>query len=443
MSTDTHLLRRRIVLLVVFFAVCAAIFLQLLSVAGGLNLGATHRVEAVVPDAQQVLPQADVRIAGVKAGRVTEVGHRGPTAVLALEIDEEHGPVRADARVRVRQKTVVGENYVDLDPGTAQAEALPDGGTLPLPRAQDAVQLDQVLSTLDGPRRERLQRLLTGVGDGLADPDDLNGLVESLSGTFETAAPVFDALAAERRATARLAADLGTVFGALGSRGDAIRRLAADGRAAARAFAAQDDAVRATLAEAAPTLRAVRGTTGRLARVGERAGPLLDDLTGALGDLTPAVRDLPATSRAALRALDRLEAVTPKARRLLGSLRATAGPTRALVPELDDLLRELRPTLAHVAPHAQDAAYLFATLRAASDYRDDTSHVARVIALFSASLLVTFSDEAKEALDVVEGLGLADVVRAGGVNPYGAPGTGSDPRPLGDPYPRITRDDGP
>ncbi len=107
---------------------------------------------------------------------------------------------------------------------------------------------------------------------------------------------------------------------------------------------------------------------------------------------------------------------------------------------LDGALRDLRPALAHVAPHARDAASLFATLRAAADARDATSHTARVIAYVSASALVPLSEKAKAAFDALEGLGVARLLRTGGINPYGAPGSGSSPRRLTGSYPRVERD---
>ena len=42
----------------------------------------------------------------------------------------------------LRQKTLLGETYVELTPGTDEGEPLPEGGHLPVAQVGEAVQLD-------------------------------------------------------------------------------------------------------------------------------------------------------------------------------------------------------------------------------------------------------------------------------------------------------------
>ena len=49
----------------------------------------------------------------------------------------------------LRQKTLLGETYVELTPGTEQAEQLPEGGRLPEGSVSETVELDEILCMFD------------------------------------------------------------------------------------------------------------------------------------------------------------------------------------------------------------------------------------------------------------------------------------------------------
>jgi phospholipid/cholesterol/gamma-HCH transport system substrate-binding protein len=69
-----------------------------------------------------------VAIAGVKVGVVDSIFVDGRQAKVTVAIDPSI-TLHADARAALRQKTLLGEKYVDLDPG-AQGAVLADGAVL-------------------------------------------------------------------------------------------------------------------------------------------------------------------------------------------------------------------------------------------------------------------------------------------------------------------------
>jgi phospholipid/cholesterol/gamma-HCH transport system substrate-binding protein len=441
--TSKSRLRIRSAVLVAFAALCLGIFLLLLQISGGLSLGATYNFEAVVPTAVQLVPNADVREAGVVVGKVSDISNRGATAVIALALDSRYGPVYSDATVRVRTKTIVGENYIDLNPGTSKSGPIPKGGVLPIAQAQDAVQLDQILSTVDARRRARLRQLLSGLGGGLyGQSAQLNQTLSALSGTVDAAGPVAQALSAQSRQLGSLVDNLGQVFTALGDRATAIQRLAGGGLATASAVAAQDAAVRQTLRDLPSTLTTAQSTTAHLAAVGTAASPVLDNLGGALNALAPALRSLPGASAATLSALRRLHAVTPVAGRLLDALRATAPPAASAIPPLDGLVRELLPLVTYIAPYAPDAAHLLYELDSAGVGHDATGALARIVGMLGAASLTTLTPQEKQALRALSAIGVAQVLNLSGVNAYPAPGTAAVPSQLTTSYPHVNRDRG-
>ena len=73
-----------------------------------------------------------MRISGVSVGKVKRIdlattGHADAT----IEIDARYAPIPDDTRAILRQKTLLGETYVELTPGSNEAPPLPEGGTLP------------------------------------------------------------------------------------------------------------------------------------------------------------------------------------------------------------------------------------------------------------------------------------------------------------------------
>ncbi len=66
----------------------------------------------------------------------------------------------------VRQKTLVGENYIDLMRGHPQDGKLADGGTLPISHDLESVPLDKILNALTPGVRKEVQADLQSLGGG-------------------------------------------------------------------------------------------------------------------------------------------------------------------------------------------------------------------------------------------------------------------------------------
>jgi phospholipid/cholesterol/gamma-HCH transport system substrate-binding protein len=424
--------------------ICAAIFVELLDLAGGLHVGATYSFEAVVPDAQQLIANSDVREAGVDIGRITGIASSGDDAVVSVAIKKSDGPIYTNATVQVRTKTLVGESYLDVDPGTANAGAIPSGGVLPSAQAKDSVQLDQILSVLSPARRARMQQLLVGLGGGLSGSgQNLNDTVRALSSTVENGAPLAETLASEHDQLPILVGDLGDVFGALGRQSTSLRRLIVSGLAAANAVGTQQRALAAGLQALPPTLTTARDTAARLAAVGQSASPVLDELTSSLDELAPALHELPAAGGATVQALDRLRSASPEVTRLLAALRDATPALTQTIPSLDGVLRQARPAVAYLTPYTQDLGGLFASLNGIGGYHDATGEYSRVDTVVAASPLVNLSSEQQAVLTELTKIGAVQLLANKGLNPYPAPNTAGDPQPMSKPYPKVEEDPAP
>jgi phospholipid/cholesterol/gamma-HCH transport system substrate-binding protein len=142
-------------------------------VVGGI---ATFRAAAgsqpytlVVPlaDANGLYPGSDVLVAGSRAGSVEQISVHGVVAYATISVDPAEAPVHADATVQVRPKSLLGEKYIALDPGSSSG-VLQSGTTLDAGRISESTDLQDVFNSLDTPTRAKLQTLIDNLGPAVA-----------------------------------------------------------------------------------------------------------------------------------------------------------------------------------------------------------------------------------------------------------------------------------
>ena len=110
-----------------------------------------YRFRAAFPQAVQLADQADVRIAGISVGKVVGEGldKKDDRTVATIELQAKFAPIHTDARAILRQKTLLGETYIEMTPGTAGTPTIPEGGMMADSRIGKAVTLDQVIQAFD------------------------------------------------------------------------------------------------------------------------------------------------------------------------------------------------------------------------------------------------------------------------------------------------------
>ncbi len=130
-----------------------------------------YQFHAYFPEAAQLAQQADVRISGVPVGKVVklELGP-GNTTDATLQLDERYAPIPRDARAILRQKTLLGETYVELTPGNKSGGLLAEGGALHASQVQRTVELDEIFRSLDEQTRRDFQVWMQSTAAGLERP---------------------------------------------------------------------------------------------------------------------------------------------------------------------------------------------------------------------------------------------------------------------------------
>src|SRR3954452_19110136 len=142
--------------MVLFALSCFALALFLWKSFGGPSpLAPTqYRIKADFAEATSLAEAADVRISGVKVGRVVTIDLHGDRTRAVIEIEPRYAPIPSNTKAILRQKTLLGETFVELTPGARSGGDLPDGSTLPRRQVLDTTQLDEITRAFD-PRTRR------------------------------------------------------------------------------------------------------------------------------------------------------------------------------------------------------------------------------------------------------------------------------------------------
>src|SRR4051795_11740469 len=137
----------RIATMVLFALSCFGLLLFLwLSFGGPIPLKPKgYQVKVAFPEATQLGLEADVRVAGVSVGklRAKQLDPNSSRTLATLEIERKYAPLRSDAKAMLRQKSLLGETYIELTPGSSK-KTIPEGGQLPDGQVQKTVELDEI-----------------------------------------------------------------------------------------------------------------------------------------------------------------------------------------------------------------------------------------------------------------------------------------------------------
>jgi phospholipid/cholesterol/gamma-HCH transport system substrate-binding protein len=328
--------------MVAFAASCIGLLLFLwISFGGSVPLAPQgYRLTAEFNNATELGTEADVRISGVNVGKVVQISldHKTGLTRAVMQIDPQYAPRPSDTRAILRAKSLLGETYVELSPGSSSGPTLPDGGTLPRGQVAPTVQLDQILSTFDPATRRAF--MIWQQQDGIA----LTGRGQDFNSAFAELYPfatdVESVLAVLRRdsaATSTLLRDGGQVFSALSRSPAQLQGFIRNSNAVFAATAAQDTALADTIRAFPAFTVATRQTIERVNRFATTTKPLIDELRPAAVKLTPALQDA--------------VVLAPELRDLMLNLAPLTSASKAGVPAFERFLDDTVPWLARLKPY--------------------------------------------------------------------------------------------
>jgi virulence factor Mce-like protein len=289
----------RILAMVTFALGCFGILLFLwISFGGPVPLKPKgYRFKVAFPEATTLAQEADVRIAGVNVGKVVAMSldKGGTRTMVTIDMKKGFAPVPKDTRAILRQKTLLGETYVELSPGTRRnGNMLPDNGQLANSHVENTVQLDEIFRLFDPQTRNAfrqwVQQSAATINGGRGQ--DLNDALGNLQGFAEDGAGVLGVLDRQGQDLHNLVKNTGVVFHALTQRQGVLRQLIVNSNNVFSATASRDKALRQVF-DILPTFEdESKATLARLQTFSANAHPLVNDLKPVADRLQPTVRDL-------------------------------------------------------------------------------------------------------------------------------------------------------
>ncbi len=220
--------------------------------------GATVDVTVPFEDAAGLTQGAEVGVAGVKVGSVARMELNGDRAIVHVSLDADAGLGRA-ARAPIGRRSLLGEKYVEIEPGSAEAALLQDGDELAAVGPQ--VEIDELVQVL-GP-------LL-----GALDPEVVAGVTSSLA----------EALREDPERVARMLDHLETLSANAAEASEALPGLATDARETLRQTRAMLATVDARATQAAGVLDRTDRALAKLEQASEPLPETIDEARAALGD---------------------------------------------------------------------------------------------------------------------------------------------------------------
>src|SRR5215207_10779083 len=211
-------MRVAVPVLIVIAAVVAAV---LLSRGGGEE---PYKVRAIFDNAGFVIPGEDVKVAGVKVGKIDSLDVTDDfKAVVVLDIQEKaYQDFRRDAECQVRPQSLIGEKFVECEPTQARQaggeappplEEIEDGPgkgqrLLPVSQTSKPVDLDLINNITRQPQQAKLSIILSELGTGVAGRgDDLNQVIRRADPALKEVDKVLEILDSENKKLQQLAVD--------------------------------------------------------------------------------------------------------------------------------------------------------------------------------------------------------------------------------------------
>ena len=316
----------------------------------------------------QLAEQADVRISGVPVGRVTKIQLGDDHSTRAtIQLDARYAPAHVDMRAILRTKTLLGETYVELSPGTTTAKPIPEGGTLPEAQVAASVNLDEIFRAFDPETRKGFQNWMQGMASGLRGRSkDLSNAFGNFVPFTENADDLMVLLDDQSGDVRRAVSSTATVFDAFSRRQDQLRGLIRDGNATFSAIGASSKQLARTF-EVLPSFeRRSQATLRALDAFAAKASPLLDALQPGVEQMTPTFQTLARTAPALQRSLDGVAALTQASKAGFPALVDITGELQVLFKALTPPLRNLTPFVGWLGQNTPELQAFLANLTAAS-----------------------------------------------------------------------------
>ena len=287
---------------------------------------------------------ADLKIAGVRAGKVTDMKlDRETMRPLIGVVVEKTGfdDIRKDVRCETRPQSLIGEYFIDCRPGTV-SERLKPGATIPVEQTASTIPIDLINNIMRRPYRERLGIILDELGAGVA------GRAVDIQETVRRAVPalretdrVLAILAEQNQVLGDLTRDADAVIGDLADNRRNVGRWVTETRQTAAASAERRAEIAASLRRLPAFLRELEPTMAKLGEAADAQTPALADLNESAGQLATLLERLPEFADASRTSFKSLSELSQDGRPALRAAKPTIAELNRFAADTPELTNNL------------------------------------------------------------------------------------------------------
>ncbi len=277
---------KRLLLILVLLAAVPAYLVA------GAGASGSHTYQAELFNAFGLVKGSELRVAGAKAGTITNLDITPQkTALVTFEVDSGFPEFKSDASCSSEPQSLIAEYFLDCQPGSSTQ---PLTGPIPAARNKTTVQPDLAQNTLREPFKERLALLINEFGTALdGNAQNLNAAIRSGAPALQQLKQVLNILGQQNTTIAELNANADAIFQQLANRKeDVVHFIDNAGRTAAiSAERSNDLAQNFHLLD--DFLAQLKPTMSQLGKLATYQTPLLYDLHAAAPGLNKLATNLP------------------------------------------------------------------------------------------------------------------------------------------------------
>jgi virulence factor Mce-like protein len=345
---------KRLAATAVVLVACAALVLFATGAGGGGGGGEKGTYWVQLDNAFGLVGGADVKVAGVRAGKITgmKLDRRNLKALVKIKVTKG-GPLHADTFCETRPQSLIGEYFIDCQPGTSR-DVLKAGATVPVTHTASTVAPDLINDIMRLPYRERLRIIIDELGTGLAGRSgDLNSAIRRAVPALRETDKVLRILGEQNKVIRDLTQNSDTVITAIARNKRDVGRWVVEARNTAEASAERRTALAQTFHNLPAFLSELRPTMAELGQTADAQTPALRNLGAAAGQLRRFLEDLGPFSNASRPAVRSLGQASQTGREAV----TAAQPTVSLLRQFATSTPELGKNLAIVLEHLDNRQY--------------------------------------------------------------------------------------
>src|SRR4051794_24332176 len=305
----------------------------------------------------------DLKIGGVRAGKTSgfdlkKISDGRYVAVVKGQITVPGvSGFHKDASCEIRPQSLIGEYYVDCQPGSS-GQALPDGGTIPVKQTVSTVPPDLMQNVMRRPYRERFRLILAELGTGLAGrPDDLAQVLKRAAPGLRETSKVLRILGRQNEVIKNFITNSDIVVNELEKKKTDVAAWVKSAGHTAEISATRQAALRAQWQQFPRFLAQLKPTMAQLGALADQQTPLLRQVRQTTPQLKQFFADLgpfSEASRPSIRSLGQASVIGNKAfkeskqeiaelKALAVNVPSAAKQTRQFLQSFDDRNRSIEP----------------------------------------------------------------------------------------------------